>query len=376
MTLPISLPTSMRQDEGEPFVLAWYGCDLATGGIAEDLRSLSPSGALSRRLGDETSASFSLDLGGAPTGWEAATDQGRTMLVGVDTLTDTPLWAGIITGPREGGSGANVLLNASTVESYLNRRFTGNISAVNIDYGQILENVMTPALTGGPPLEIDMTSVGALGNYTVLDADDRSILSCAQELMGLDGGPEWTVDVVWADAAHTKFKFIIHIRSKIGVQVADPEAVLDHPGCVAQYRLIEDYSAERGATRVIAYGDASESARLRSATHQADALLAAGWPLWEHRFTPAAGSTDLDGLNSQAAAALRLMQTGARVWQVEAIASQAPRLGTAWGLGDNVRIEVAHSPRHPNGASVVARAWAWELDPSADRARPILVEGD
>lgn len=363
-------------DEGTPFVLAWYGCDLKTGGIAEELRSLSPSGALSRRLADSTGASFNLALAGAPTGWEAATDQGRTMLVGVDTATGLPIWAGIVTGPRGGGSGNEVSLSAATVESYLDRRYNGDYSAFDTDLGTILEAVLTPALTGGPPIELDSATIGVAGNLQILDSDDRTVLSCAQELMGREGGPEWTVDVVWADASQTAFKFIVRIRSKVGVQLADPEAIFDFPGCVSAYSLSESYAAEHGATSVIAYGDSSDTARLRSATYQADDLIAAGWPLWEHRFTPAAGSTDPDALNAQAQAALRLMQTGARVWQVEAVASQAPRLGTAWGLGDNVGINVTSSPRHPAGASAVARAWSWELDPGADRVRPILVEGD
>jgi hypothetical protein len=68
------------------------------------------------------------------------------------------------------------------------------------------------------------------------------------------------------------------------------------------------------------------------------------------------------------------MRTGSRVWTVEAVASQAPRLGRDWALGDSVRVAIDHSPRHPNGAETVSRAYSWELDPGGDRVRPILVE--
>lgn len=373
MTAPA--PMSMPPDEGTPFVLAWYGCDLATGGIAEELRSLSPSGALSRRLGDSTGATFSLDLAGAPRGWEAATDQGRTMLVAVDTATDTPIWAGVVTGPRQGGSANTVNLTASTLETYLEGRYSPDFTAIDVDLGTILEDVLAPALTGGPPFEIDGATTGTTGILQVLDSDDRSLLSIGQELMGRENGPEWTIDPVWADANHAMFKFMIRIRSKIGVQLDDPEAVFDMPGCVRDYSLTEDYTAGHGATRVTAYGDSSDTARLRSAVYQADDLLASGWPLWEHRFTPAAGTTDPDALNAQAAAALRLMKTGARSWSIDATASRGPRLGTGWNLGDNIALDVVSSPRHPNGVYAVARAWAWELDPKSDLVRPILVEG-
>ena len=84
--------------------------------------------------------------------------------------------------------------------------------------------------------------------------------------------------------------------------------------------------------------------------------------------------TDPDQLNAHAAQSLTLMQQGARVWSIEAIASRAPRLGWDWALGDTVRMAVERSPRHPQGADMVARCWSWELDPGADRVRPILVE--
>ncbi|MFD0429417.1 hypothetical protein ACFQ60_22330 [Streptomyces zhihengii] len=108
----------------------------------------------------------------------------------------------------------------------------------------------------------------------------------------------------------------------------------------------------------------------------ADQLEALGWPRYVHRFTPATGVTDPDQLTRHAAQALALMGTGARVWTVDAVASKAPRIGRDWALGHTVRIDVTTSPRHPKGMDVVARAWSWELDPGADRVRPILVQED
>ena len=75
---------------GTPIELAWYGCDLRTGGIVGDLLSLKPTGALSRKLGDATPLQFELNLAGAPTDWEAATAPGRSVFVAVDVATDMP----------------------------------------------------------------------------------------------------------------------------------------------------------------------------------------------------------------------------------------------------------------------------------------------
>lgn len=358
------------------YELAWYGCDLKSGAIAEELRSLTPSSALSRRLGDATGGSFSLALAGAPRSWEAATDPGRTMLVGVDKLTGNPVWAGLVVGPREGGTGGTVALSAATAETYLDRRYTGDYEAIGQDDAQILAGLMTPAMTGGPPFILDTASTGTVRDYRVADGDDRTILSAAQELMGLDGGPEWTIEPEWADAAQTRFQLRIRVRKTIGTTSATPEGTFDLPGCVSQYQLSESYEAGKGATQVRAYGDTSGSTRWMSDVHTATNLIAAGWPLWEYRWTPASAGGDLPALNSAATSALALMATGGRAWTLQATASRAPRLGTDWQLGDNVRLHVSagSSQRHPAGIEVVARAWAWDLDIGSDTVSPILVE--
>jgi hypothetical protein len=356
----------------DPVALAWYGCDLRTGFIAEDLLSLKPSGALSRRLGDSTTLQFDLGLAGAPDGWEAATAPGRSVLVAVDTATDTPIWAGV-TLPREGGSGDTVQLGAATLERYLDSRYPGTQTLLATDQAAVISALATPALTYGPPIVIDSVATGTTMDYLTADGDDKTILSCLQEIMALDGGPEWTIDVTW-NAAHSGFQFPLRVRAAIGVQSTSPEGVFDFPGCVSSYTLAESYEAGKGATDVIARGEGEGTSRLTSATSTAASLLAGGWPRWEYRYTPASGLTDPDQLNSHAAKSLALMQQGSQVWSIEATASTAPRVGRDWALGDSVHLAVSASPRHPAGADVVARCWAWELDPAADKIRPILVE--
>ncbi|WP_327703645.1 hypothetical protein OG530_19335 [Streptomyces decoyicus] len=369
MAAPLGQP-----DISQPYVLAWYGCDLRTGYIIEDLRSLSPAGPLSRRLGTATTLSATLGLAGAPADWEAATDQGRSMLVAVDTATDTPLWAGIVLA-RTGGSAQTVDLQLATPECYLDRRYTGTITLLQQDQAVVCAAVLGPAMTDGPPFQMDAPATGKLLDYSVTDGDDRTALSALQELMGADGGPEWTVDVAW-NSSHDGFVLPIRIRPAVGSQSGTPEGVFDFPGSVASYTLAESYEAGRGATIVQARGEGEGDGRLSSNAYTADALISGGWPRWVYRFTPSAGQSDPVQLNAHAAKALTLMQTGARVWSVEATASRSPRVGRDWNLGDTVRISISSSPRHRSGADTVARAWAWELDPGADTVRPILVEED
>jgi hypothetical protein len=357
-----------------PIALAWYGCDLRTGNIVEDLLSLKPSGALSRRLGDATTVQFDLDLSGAPDEWESATAPGRSALVAVDVATDTPVWAGAVL-PRDGGSGNSVQLGAASLERYLDSRYPGNQTLIGTDQADVIAALVTPALTGGPPIVIDAVATGHTMDYLTEDGDDKSILSCLQEIMALEGGPEWTIDVTW-NASHSGFTFPLRVRSAIGNQSPTPEGTFDFPGCVSSYNLSESYEAGKGATIVTARGEGEGSSRLTSAAQEATALIANGWPRWEYRFSPATGVTDPDQLTAHAIKSLALMQQGAQVWSIEAVASRAPRLGRDWFLGDTVRltVEPGHSLRHPLGVDLVSRCWSWELDPGADRVHPILVE--
>lgn len=351
--------------------LAWFGCDLRTGGIIEDLPSLKPTGALSRKLGDSTTMQFELALSGAAANWEEATTPGSSVLVAVDTATDLPVWAGAVL-PRDGGSAQTVQLGAATLESYLGARYPGTQTLLSTDQASVMTALATPALTNGPPFVIDSVATGTAMDYLADDGDDKTILACLNEIMGLDGGPEWTIDVVW-NAAHSGFQFPLRVRKSIGIQTATA-VTFDFPGCVNAYSLAESYEAGKGATVVIARGEGEGSSRLSSSAYTASALISAGWPRWEYRYTPATGVTDPDQLNSHAAQTLALMAPGGQVWSVEAVASKAPRLGQDWGLGDSVHLAVEKSPRHPRGADVTARCWAWELDAGADRVRPILVE--
>jgi hypothetical protein len=355
----------------EPITLAWYGCDLRTGGIVEDLPSLKPSGALARKLGDATTLQFDLALPGAASNWDEATVPGSSLLVAVDTATDTPVWGGAVL-TRAAGSAQSVQLGAATLERYLNTRFPGTQTLIGTDQAAVISALATPALTAGPPIIIDAPATGVAMDYLTQDGDDKTILSCLQEIMGMDSGPEWTIDIVW-NGTHSGFQFPLRVRPKIGIQSSIP-VIFDFPGCVASYTLTESYEDGKGASVILARGEGEGSSRLTSSLHEATALIASGWPRWEYRFTPATGVTDPDQLDAHAAQSLALMQQGAQVWTLEAVASRAPRLGRDWGLGDTIHLAVEASPRHPQGADTVARCWSWELDAGADRVRPILVE--
>src|SRR4051812_14805160 len=192
-----------------PVTLTWYGCDLLTGAIAEELPSLEPSQALSRKLGVVTSCSFTLTLGdNVPAEWESATDPGRCMLVAVDDATGYPIWAGLIL-TREGGSENTVTLGCCTAEGYLDRRYPGTYSVGATDASTVMAGLAAGIVTGGPPFTFEVTASGLLIDYLTLDIDDKTVLSQVQTISEMAGAPEWTVTVQWADAARTAFRLAV-----------------------------------------------------------------------------------------------------------------------------------------------------------------------
>lgn len=352
--------------------LAWYGCDLRTGRISEELAAITAQG-LSRRLGAATSASLDLALPGAPSEWETATDPGRTLLVAVDILTGTPLWAGI-TLTRAGGSATAVQLGVGSPEGYLDRRYPGSYSNT-ADASTVIADLAGPLAVDGLPITFDTTASGLTIDYVSVDTDDKSILSSIQTITAMEGAPEWTIDVVWGDASHTKFALVMRIRPQIGTTTS-PQAIFDMPGCISDYQLAESYEAGKGATVVQASGDGEGDVRLQSDVQTASDLIADGWPRWTHRYSPGTGITDLDQLNAHATQTLSLLRAGSRAWTLGATASVAPRLGTDWVLGDSIGVEVSpgRSLRHPLGITTTGRAYGWDLDVASDRVAPILLE--
>ncbi|MGI5247765.1 hypothetical protein [Dactylosporangium sp. CA-139066] len=358
----------MAVTEPQPIRVQWLGCDLQTGLIVEELPALAPSGSISRLLGKPSNSSFSLNLAGAPQGWEAATVPGRTMIVAV--ADDTPVWAGIVL-TRSGGSASTVELGCATPEAYFDRRYTADHTWTQQDEASVIASgLIGDTLVNGMRLAVDAPATGTLRDRTYLDSDDATALSRLQELMGVTDGPEWTVDVRWAGASAVEL--VARVRKRIGSQSA-PSAILTYPGDVVGYTLAESYESGKGATVVRARGEGEGDDRYTSADMVAVGLIAAGWPRYEHRFTPSTSITSQSVLDGHASAALAAMQFGVQVWTIEAVASYAPRLGVEWGLGDTIGLHVISSPRHPGGLMVTARAWGWEWDIAGDRVKPILL---
>ncbi|MGZ0151870.1 hypothetical protein ACXJJ3_32760 [Kribbella sp. WER1] len=363
------LPEAPKTGEIPSYI--WYGADLVTGNIIEELPFV-PGGPISRVIGAYTSLQGTLALPDSPAGWEAATEPGRVMLVCVRAEDEMPLWGGIVIG-RSGGTNFTIELSLVSIEGYFDRRFVKARDNEQRNASGIALNLVFDI-----PESIGLTWLAYTSDLTLdreyTDTSDQTVYSQLTELMGLQGGPEWTVDILWKNANHTAFDKRFHVEQTIGRGSWDnPEAVFDFPGNVVEYTLSEDFTSDKGANHIEYFGDGEGDTRPAGVPARATDLLAAGWPRYEFRRT-IAGADEDDDLTKHAAEALTWMKQGARIVTLVGRASEAPRLEVAWSLGSPVKLEVSESPRHPNGYSLTARAIGWELDTLDGTVTPMLEE--
>lgn len=378
--LPPATPATIRTR------VRWYGCDLVTGKLIAPLHDI--TGAVSRRLGEATSASLTLPLpragpGAVPlTTIEQATEPGRSMVVAV--VNDVPSWGGIVL-VRRGGTDVPLELGCVTIEGYLDRRYVGDhdwTSSQGVDEATIVAGLLADAQTEGIGLILDIPATGRRRRRQYFGQDDATVLSRLQELMRVVGGPEWTVDLDWVDNSQTAVAKLFRLRPRIGIAASTPTAVFrttaasvfgSRGGSEARYTYTEDYSDGRGANHVVATSSGEGEDRPQSVPARAEDLLAAGWPRWERRWSPSSSITSQDVLDEHAASELARRQAGARTWQMIVRWDAYPRLNVDWRLGDDVGWRaVGH--RHPDGVVSQGRAIGWDLDIQAGTVVPIILD--
>ncbi|MFG3709221.1 hypothetical protein ACGF7U_31445 [Micromonospora sp. NPDC047670] len=364
-------------------VVTWLGCDLVTGRIVEELPDLIPGGTIGHLLGAYTSTSVALPIGGGhgrpPKNWEAATEPGRSMIVAV--LAGRPVWGGIVL-TRKGGTAATVQLACVSLEGYLDRRYVRDHEFVQADEALIAASLADDANIEGIDLVIDAPDTGTLRDRTYFDQDDKTVYSALRELMGVIDGPEWSIGVDWSDVTETAVAKTLRVRKRIGHAAAAPNAVFttgDASAVVssagaseARYEYTEDYASGSGANHIVATSSGEGESRPQSWPARDESLMAAGWPRWEHRYSPSSSISRVATLDAHARQAIALMARGARVLTITARADAYPVLGSDWTTGDDIGYELT-GHRHPSGLTGVARSIGWDLDARAGTVSPILL---
>jgi hypothetical protein len=355
--------------------VTWLGADLVTGQVIATLPDV--TGRVGRLLGASTSAQLNLPIpiggpGALPISLvEQATEPARVLMVAV--VNDVPVWGGI---PllRRGGTGGVLELGCVTVEGYLDRRFVGDHTWLQLDQAAIAAGLIEDAQLEGIGLVVDAPTSGVLRDRSYAAQDDSTVYSRLQELMAVEGGPEWTVDLDWVDTSHQRIAKIIRVRNRIGVAATDPRATFTSTAAAeATYSYEEDYTSGRGANHIMATSSGEGDARPQSTPARDETLLAAGMARYERRFTPSTSIVDVAVLDGHAAAELARRRYGARLWQIQARWDAYPRLGVDWALGDDIGWRLT-GHRHPSTTTGTGRCIGWELDMPTGRVSPILLD--
>jgi hypothetical protein len=203
------------------------------------------------------------------------------------------------------------------------------------------------------------------------DQADKTVYSALQDLMGVQGGPEWYVGWEWQTNPE-RLTPVLYVGDRIGVAAAagmQPNAWFEMPGPVKSFQMVEDFTDSHGANAVMAVSSGVGTSRPQSTLQVfADPQR----PTIEFRWTPSTSITDTTTLNTYAVQALSQLQQGSVTLSMDAVASDpaCPQLGVDWNLGDDIGYRIGGLdangvdtvPAFPGGISGTARAIGYTLD--------------
>lgn len=365
--------------------ISWCSVDLLSGRRGPPLVT-SVMGSMGRSIGEATELTglpvlcWYGDTGTPVPGWDPATLPGRTMAVAVDDDTDQPVWGGMVQR-RRSTKGAWVQLDLATLEAYFDRRYVTDHVYTATAQGAIIAGVLAAdVIPTGVQLILDAQSA-TVRDRTYVDDEDKNATEILQELAGVEGGPEFTVDLEWADEDHMLLNRVVRVRDRIGTAAVRPVSRFELPGSVNDFEYVEDYTTENGANDVLATSSGEGDVRPESAHQVATDLLAGGWARFENRFTPSTSITDVATLNAHALAELTEMRDGLAQFTLELALETAPRVGVDFHLGDDVML-VLTCPRFPErigpdgepvpGYEKSVRCLGYEVDYDGGTVKPVL----
>lgn len=350
--------------------ISWVSVEATSGTVIADLPTLKASGPLRRTIGRHETQSAVLPLDEAPPNWRTATRKKAVFLVAIDE-NETPLWGGMVT-ERTTTHKDGATLSMATAEDYFNDRYVGDESFKGVAQNTIVRTLVEKYAKDGAVPGINIRVVELPGanptrDRTYENSSDKTLFTALDELRGLDGGPEWTVD--WERISGGKYGMILYVGGRIGSPAPDglgPAAQFFLPGSVQNASVSEGYRRGEGANSVMATSSGAAGARPQSAPA---IYTSDGRPRIEYRWSPATSITVTGTLDSHAQRALAAMKRGSVALSITANTEDAPRLGSTWNIGDDIGFDLT-SPAWPNGVVGTARAIGVEI--TENTVTPVL----
>lgn len=364
--------------------LQWAAVDARTGSLLADLTDISIDGPLKKTIGRYETVSATLAIGGQdnaepPENWRRATLHGGANLIALDPDTNLPLWGGMVM-QRTSGEGDTVSLSLATLEAYFDRRFVGTVSYSAVDQNFIAADLVNRFVLDGAggknglPIRVQYTTGGPTRSIVYYDYNDVTVYSALQSLMGLLGGPEWSLEWEWQHNPERITPVLIiggaGGSNRVGVSPPaglQPNAQFSLPGCVKKLEVVEDYSAGKGGNVVTAIASGNGIARPTSGPQT---MTDPSRPAFEYRYSPNQSTLVPLTLQQYAQQALAVIGNGTTTVTLDADLSTAPKLGRDWLVGDDILYDVADTvPAFPGGLLGTARSIGFSL---TDEATPVL----
>lgn len=344
--------------------IQWTAFDLLTGQIIMDSQQIGweASTPLLQSIGQMETANLTFNVDETtPSEWTQATTPGGSGWVAWLGSPASPviLWGGIVT-QRVRTLSTQINLQLSTLEAYLDGLPMGQYSAISVNQDAILNQIMTQfvnnvttgALAGMsvniPTFALIPSGVPstATQTWTYTANPNVTVLGALQAVSSVLGGPQWLTGWSWNLSAGTitpTFTYGQQVGAVVPAGLA-PAVTIDLNDLRNGSQFTEDFSAGYGANVVVALGSAqsksSNGGAVTSGVAYAGSPLVAGGlpggrPAWVYTYNPNAQVSSLSVLNSYAAGALRVLQSGNQpIVAVLDIHQPGKQYGVDWNIGD------------------------------------------
>lgn len=334
---------------------SWLASQMTDGLIFADLRDLVVP-RVKDTIGRYEPASGTLPLPTAPEDWERVVTPGATvfhlMRENPDGGLSVPQWSGfILEQPLTEGDAVEFPM--ATIPAYFDRRYVGDKTYTqvgqNLIVKDLVESYAATGPNGGVPIRVEIIGGdGTPRDREYKDQDDKTLYSVLQELMEVEGGPEWHV---YPERLHDpeRITFVLVVGDRIGSPVTTglgPAAVFEMPGAVRAFERSWSYTSGKGANVVMAVSSGQGETRPQSAPVITPDPLR---PTFEHRFTPSTSIKETATLDEHARRRAELMAKGARSLTLDAVANAAPLLNVDWRLGDDIGFKIGDTRTRTTG---------------------------
>jgi hypothetical protein len=321
--------------------LTWYVCHVKTGDRLDEF-PLTRVGTIERTIGAATTTSAVLPVRDprCPPNWDTLLDPATAMLVLDDD--GVPLVGYVIDRPTAGTPEVGLSLRSlESIPESVNVRthdfYEKTDTSPGDDEADAAAALLNDVVVPGWGFTLAVTKTGKTADHSYAYEEDRSVASALNDLMGAEGGPEWTIRLRWEDDTRSRLVKTIQIGPKIGAEM---------PGTVVENRHIESRtrtvsaSGDDLAISVVATSDGSGPSRPMSDPFVDIDALDRGVPPWEARVHTTAVD-DPAQLERIAEAGLRRRWAGITTFEMVLASSEkgCPRVGRDFDAGDTVYVE-------------------------------------